>query len=80
MVVIRSATAKQLQPPVDDLLGHRRGRHFDHRDLLARSLVADRIHHIRRLQGQEPRLLDQNPRSGDPLQRDGLVRERLAKR
>ena len=39
--------------------------HLDHRDLAARRLVADRVHHVGGLQRQQPRLLDLDARFGD---------------
>ncbi len=57
-----------------------RRHHLDHRDLRARGLVADRVHHVRRLQRQQPRLLDHAARLGDALQRHGLLGDRLAER
>ena len=39
--------------------------HLDHRDLRARGLVPDRIHHVSGFQRQQSRLLDLHARSGD---------------
>ena len=59
------------------VLVDRRGD-LDHPDLLQCGLVADPVHHVRRLQHQEARLVDEDARLGDALQRHGLLRDRLA--
>jgi len=77
-VVARAAAAVGLHRPVDDLAGHVRYRHLDHRDLGAGDLVAHRIHAVRGVQRQQPRLLDQDARLGDSLDRHPLLGDRRA--
>src|SRR5678816_3313997 len=43
-IVADAAAAVHLHRPVDHLAGHGRRQHLDHRDLLLRDLVADRVH------------------------------------
>ena len=73
VVVAGAATAEGLDRPVDDRLRHVRRDHLDHRDLLPRHLVADRVHHVGRLQGQQARLLDHDARLGNALERHRLL-------
>src|SRR5690606_7233744 len=79
-VLAHPAAAVKLDRPVEHLQRHVRRRHLDHGDLAARGLVADGIHHVGRLQHQQPRLLDADARSGDALARYALLGERLAER
>ena len=44
----------------------------------ALAAVADRVHHVRGIQRQQPRLLDHDARFRDPFQRHRLLRHRLA--
>jgi hypothetical protein len=73
------SAAKRLDCPVDDPASHVWRRDLDHRDLSARFLVAVFVHHPGGLEGQEPRLFDHDTRLGNPLLRDGLVRNTSAK-
>ena len=79
-VVGQPAAAVRLDRPVDDLARHRRGGDLDHRDFPRRGLVAHRIHPVRRVQHQKPRLIDRDARLGDALQRHRLLGDRLAER
>ena len=80
MVVADPRTPVRLNGPVNDTAGHRRRSHFDHRDLGARGLVAHRIHHVRRLERQQPCLVDRDARFRDALERDRALGDRLAER
>jgi len=51
---------------------------LDHRDLDLGDLVAHGVHAVRGVQRQQPRLLDEDARFRDALDRDPLLRHRLA--
>ena len=76
-VVGHARAAEQLDGPVDHLGGAARRDHLDRRDLGASLFLADRVHHPRGLQREEPRLLDLHARLGDALADHTLVGERL---
>src|SRR6266404_6779311 len=61
-VLRHSATAACLDGAIDDPQRHVRSDNFYHCDLCASGLVANRIHHVSRLQRQQSRLLDFNAR------------------
>ena len=77
-VVADAGRAVRLDGAVDDAQRHVRRDDLDHRDLGARGLVADGVHHVRRLQRQQPRLLDLHARLGDVGADRALLGERLA--
>src|SRR5277367_2299289 len=57
------------------------GRHyFNHRNLRARRLVPRRIHHLRRLERQQPRLLDLHARFRNPRANRSLLGQRFPER
>ena len=68
-----AAAAMSLNRFVDNLTGHPRGDHFDHGDLLAGGLVADLVHHVGGMQGQQARLIDGDSRFGDFVAQGALV-------
>src|SRR6516164_6753637 len=57
--------AVRLDRAVDDAQGHVWRHDFDHGNLGPGGLVADGVHQVSRLQGQEPCLLDLDTRPGD---------------
>jgi len=63
----QAAGAVGLNGPVDHAQRHVRHDHLDHRDLLARGLVALGVDALRGLQHQRARLIDQAARLGDAL-------------
>ena len=69
-----------LHGPVDYLERHIRGRHLNHGDFRASGLVADRVHHMRGLERQQPGLLNPNPGLGNPLQRHRPFGDQFAER
>src|SRR5262249_44760847 len=73
-----SAAPMRLYRPVDHLTCHRRRHHFDHCDFSARGLITDDIHHMRRLEREQPRLVYHDARLGDALQGHCLLRDWLA--
>ena len=72
------AAAVSLDRAVDDAQRDVRRDDLDHRDLGAGLLVADRVHHVGGLEGQEAGLIDLDPRVGDPLADHPLLGQRLA--
>ena len=74
------AAAVHLDRAVDHLAGDLGGRDLDRRDLDPGALVAGDVHQPRGLQGQQPRLLDLDPRLGDPVADHALPGKRLAER
>ncbi len=74
-ILADASSAADLDGAVDDLLRHVRGHHLDHRDLGAGTLIADRVHHVRGTQRQQPRLVDLHARLRDPLADDAMVRD-----
>ena len=72
--------AERLDRAVDHAAGEARRDDLDRGDLLLRVLVADGVHHPRGLQHEQARLLDLDPRLGDPLAHDALRGERPAER
>ena len=79
-VVADARRAVRLDRAVEDAQRHARHDDLDHRQLAARRLVADRVHQVRRLQRQQPRLLDLHARLGDVGADGALLRQRLAER
>ena len=74
------AAAVGLHGPVNHLQRHIRGRHLNHGDFRASRFIADRVHHMRRLERQQPGLLNPNPGLGDPLQRHRPFGDQFAER
>src|SRR5687767_11110912 len=74
-----SAASVDLDRTVDHGKRHLRDYGLDHRDLLPCSFVANRVHHPRSLEHEESRLLDGQPRVGDPLTDDTLFGYGLSK-
>src|SRR2546430_2650178 len=76
-VVADASPAVRLDGPVEDLERHVRSGHLDHRDLLGGRLVADRIHPPGGVEGEQPRLVDEDAGVGDALQGHRLLRDAL---
>src|SRR5881409_929964 len=79
-LLAHAAPAVDLHRPVDDLAGHVRHRHLDLGDGLLGRLVADGVHHVRRVQDEETRLVDLDPRLRDALEGDVVLGQPLAER
>ena len=69
-----------LNRPVDDLTRHVGRDDLDHRDFRTRCFVADRIHHVGRLEREQAGLLDQAACFADALAGHALRRDRFAER
>ena len=68
--------AVNLNGPIEHATGHGRRRDLDHGNLLFGGPIAERVHHINRIQHQPARLVDRNPRFGDAFERHSLFRRR----
>src|SRR5215472_2143369 len=79
-VLADPTAAVRLDGPVDHPLGHRRGDDLDRLDLGVRPLVAHGVHQPRRLEHEQPRLLDPDPGLSDPVLDDALLGQGLAER
>src|SRR5689334_7747877 len=77
-VLADPAAAVGLDRLVDHPLGHPRRDDLDRLDLAVRPLVPDGVHQPRRLEHEQPRLLDAHPRLGDPVLDDALLGQGLA--
>src|SRR4029453_3854601 len=75
-----AAAAVELHGALDHLQRHVGYGHLDLGDGLLGGLVADGVHHIGRVQHQEPRLVDLDARLGDALERDVVLGQALAER
>src|SRR5262245_39282622 len=75
-----AAAAVELHGALDDRERHVGHRYLDLGDGLLGSLVADGVHHVRRVQHQEPCLVDLDARLGDALERDVVLGQALAER
>src|SRR4029078_9475785 len=74
-VIADAGSAVDLHRPIDHLACHARRRNLDHRDLLLRGLVTGGIHFPGRMEHEQAYLIDQDAGVGDPLLRDGLLRQ-----
>ena len=79
IVVGDPGAAKSLDGIVDHIAGHARDGDLDHGNFRSGGLVANRIHHMGRLQGQQSRLLDEDPRFRNPLESHTAFGDGLAK-
>src|SRR5215467_4468284 len=77
-ILTDAGTATHLDGAVDNLLRHVRGNDLDHGDFSPRGLVADRVHHVGGMQGQQARLVDLDAGFCDPMARHAVVRDGAA--
>src|SRR5215471_15112846 len=77
-ILTDAGTATHLDGAVDNLLRHVRGNDLDHGDFSPRGLVADRVHHVGGMQGQQARLVDLDAGFCDPMARHAVVLEGAA--
>src|SRR5579871_4068404 len=73
-ILADAAAAAHLDGSVNDLLGHVGGHHLDHGNLGTCGLVADRIHHVRGVQGEQTRLVDLDAGLRNPVACHAVVR------
>ena len=78
-IIRHTATAMRLYRPVDHLTSHIRCSNFNHRDFFCGRFIANGIHHLRGIQNEETRLIDQDTRIRNPFQRDALLCDPLTK-
>mmetsp|Transcript_33357 Transcript_33357/g.99573 ORF Transcript_33357/g.99573 Transcript_33357/m.99573 type:complete len:619 (-) Transcript_33357:565-2421(-) len=79
MILTDSRAAVHLYRAIEHGQRHPRRRNLDHRDLLHRSPVAECVHHVRRLQRQQPHLLELDAAPRDRLLRRAVPRQELPK-
>ena len=79
-VVADAGGAVRLNRAIEHAQRHARRDDLDLRDLRSRRLVADRVHQVRGVQRQQPRLIDLHARLGDVGADRALLRQRLAER
>src|ERR1700678_3222392 len=72
--VADAALHMHLDRPIDDLTGHGGRGDLDHRNLLLGGAVSHGVHHIGRIEHQPARLIDEDARFGDALERNALFR------
>src|SRR5690606_31703964 len=77
-VVGNAGTAVDLNGAVDDAQRHVRSHHLDLGDFAGGDLVADGVHHVGSVQGQQASLVDLDARTGDVLQVGTQHGQRLA--
>src|SRR5512139_417393 len=76
-IVADARAAEELDRLVDDLAGDVGRDHLDHRDLLLCGLVAGNVHLPRRVQREQPCLVDLQARIRDAFAPDTLLRQFL---
>ena len=74
-VLADAGAAVHLNGPIEHTAGHLGRRDFDHRNFLLCGAVADRVHHVGRIEHEPAGLIDLDARFGDPFERDALLRE-----